>query len=151
MIWWTQFWAQSLEPARVGAKRWFERSVRDTLIEVSHATSVISGRVLGESGGPAGGCAVIVFSTDRERWFATSSYLRRAQASPDGSFRVGGLPPGDYYVAAVDPEGSVDSGEWQEPEALRALTTAARRVTLGEGEPDVTELHLIRRQGRQRQ
>jgi len=54
-------------------------------------------------------------------------------------------------VAAVDPEGSVDSGEWQEPEALRALTSTARRVTLGDGEQYVTELHLIRRQGRQRQ
>ena len=112
-----------------------QETFRDALIEISHATSVISGRVAGESGGPAGGCAVIVFSTDRERWFATSSYLRRAQASPDGSFRVGGLPPGDYYVAAVDPDALVDSGEWQEPEALRALTSAARRVTLGEGEP----------------
>jgi len=128
-----------------------QETFRDALIQVSHATGVISGRVAGDCGGPAGSCGVVVFSTDRERWFATSSYLRRAQASPDGSFRVGGLPPGDYYVAAVDPEGSVDSGEWQEPEALRALTSAARRVTLGEGEPDVTELHLIRRQGRQRQ
>jgi hypothetical protein len=88
---------------------------------------------------------VIVFATDRERWFATSSYLRRAQASPDGSFRVGGLPPGEYYVAAVDTEGSLDSDEWQAPEALNALRSAARRVTLGESEPVVTELPLIRR------
>jgi len=117
-----------------------QETFRDALIQVSHATGVISGRVAGESGGPAGGCAVVVFSTDRERWFATSSYLKRAQSSPDGSFRVGGLPPGDYYVAAVDPEGLVDSVEWQEPEALRALTSAARRVTLGEGESRVTPL-----------
>jgi hypothetical protein len=122
-----------------------QETFRDALIEVSHATGVISGRVAGESGGPAGGGAVIVFSTDQERWFATSSYLKRTQASPNGSFRVGGLPPGDYYVAAVDPNESVDSGEWQEPEALHALTSAARRVTLGEGEPYVTGLRLIRR------
>ena len=127
-----------------------QETFRDVLIQVAHATGVISGRVAGESRGLAGGCAVIVFSTDRERWFTTSGYLRRVQTSPDGSFRVSGLPPGDYYVAAVDPEGSVDSGEWQEPEALYALTSAARRVTLGEREPSVTELHLIRGQGRQR-
>jgi hypothetical protein len=118
---------------------------RDALIQVAHAAGIISGRVVGESGGPAGGCAVIVFSTDRERWFTTSSYLKRVQASPDGSFRVGSLPPGDYYMAAVDPEGSLDSGEWQTPEALNTLASAARRVTLGEGERFVTELHLVRR------
>jgi len=117
-----------------------QETFRDALIQISHATGVISGRVVGEGGGSAGGCAVVVFSTDRERWFATSSYLKRAQSSPDGSFRVGGLPPGDYYVAAVDPAGPGDSGEWQEPEALRALTPAARRVTLGEGESKVTPL-----------
>ena len=122
-----------------------QESFRNALIHVAHATGAISGRVAGESGGPAGGCAVIVFSTDREKWVAASGYLRRAQASADGSFRVGGLPPGDYYVAAVASDVSVDAGEWQEPEALHALTSAARRVTLGEGEPYVTDLRLIRR------
>jgi hypothetical protein len=122
-----------------------QQTFREALIQVSHATGIISGRVADESGGPAGGGAVVVFSTDRERWFPTSSYLKRAQSSPDGSFRIGGLPPGDYYVAAIDPKQSGDSGNWQEPEALRPLTSAARRVTLREGEPYVTELRLTRR------
>jgi len=122
-----------------------QETFRDALIQVAHATGVISGRVAGDTGRPAAGCAVIVFSTEREKWFANSSYLRRVQASPDGSFRVGGLPEGDYYVAAVDLQGSVDSGEWQESEALQALTTAARRVPLGDGESYVTQLQLIRR------
>jgi len=123
---------------------------RDALLQVAHATGVISGRVARQSGGSAGGCAVIVFSTDRERWFATSSYVRRAQASPDGSFDISGLPPGDYYVAAVDPEDSANPGDWQGADALRALASAARRVTLAEGEAYVTELHLNRRQDPQR-
>jgi len=124
-----------------------QETFRDALIQVAHAAGVISGRVAA-SGGPSGTGAVIVFSTDRDNWFATSSYVRRVQASLDGSFRVGGLPPGDYYVAVVDPEGAVDSGRWREPEALSALTSAARRVTLAGGEPYVTEL-LIRRQGKE--
>jgi len=119
-----------------------QETFRDASIQVAHAAGVISGRLAGESSGPSGGCAVIVFSTDRERWFATSTYVKRVQAAPDGSFRVGGLPPGDYYVVAVDTKESVDAGEWQEPEALQALTSAARRVTLGEGEPYVTDLDL---------
>jgi hypothetical protein len=122
-----------------------QATFHDAFIEIAHATGVISGRVSDARRAPAGGRAVIVFSTDQERWFATSSYLRRAEALPDGSFRIGGLPPGDYYVAAVDAEPSVGAVEWQEPEALRALTSAARRVTLAEGGPDVSELRLIQR------
>jgi hypothetical protein len=118
---------------------------RGALIQVSHATGVISGRVEIGRGGTAGGSAVLVFSTDRDRWFAASSYLKRAQVSPDGSFRVQGLPPGDYHVAAVDIEESVDSDNWWEPEALRALTSAALRVTLDENQPYVTDVSLIRR------
>jgi hypothetical protein len=121
-----------------------QETFRDALIEIARATGVISGRVAGHSSAPAADCAVIVFSTDRDRWFAASSYVKRTQTSLDGSFRVGGLPPGDYYVAVVDVKGPVDSGEWQEPEALRPLASAARRVTLAEGKPSVTELRLIR-------
>jgi hypothetical protein len=123
-----------------------QETFRDALIQIAHATGIISGRVVSGSGGPAGGSAVLVFSTDREKWFATSSYLKRAQASSDGSFRIDGLPPGGYYVAAVTLNNeSVNSGNWQEIEALNALTSSALRVTLGEGESYVTELRLSRR------
>jgi hypothetical protein len=122
-----------------------EETFRDALIQIAHATGVISGRVASERSERAGGCAVIAFSTSAEKWFSPSNYLKRAQCSPDGSFRVDSLPPGDYYVAAVDPQEPVGFGDWQEPEVLRALTAAALRVTLREGAPPVTELRLIRR------
>jgi hypothetical protein len=120
-----------------------QETFRDALIQVAHAAGVISGRVTGESGAAAGDCAVLAFSTDRDRWFSTSSYVRRVHAAPDGSFRVGGLPPGDYYVAAVASAGPVDSGEWQETDALHALAATARRVTIGGGKPSVIEVRLI--------
>lgn len=121
-----------------------ERTFRDALIQIAHATGVVSGRVASESGTRAGDCAVILFATDPEKWFATSGYLRRAPCAPDGSFRVDGLPPGDYHVAAVDLNETVESGSWQEPAALQALRAAARRVTVGEGAPSVLELGPIR-------
>ena len=121
-----------------------QETFRDALIQIAPATGVVSGRVASPSGGPAVG-PVIVFSIDREKWFATSSYVKRAQSSPDGSFRVDGLPPGDYYVAAVAPQEFADSGNWQEPEGLDALTSASLRVTLDESHPHVTDVRLIRR------
>ena len=121
------------------------KTFRDALIQIAPAPGVISGRVASQGSGPAGGSAVIVFPIDREKWFATSSYMKRTQSLPDGSFRVDGLPPGDYYVAAVAPGESVDSGTWQNPEALNALTSTALRVTLVESQPHVTDVRLIRR------
>jgi hypothetical protein len=60
--------------------------------------------------------------------------VKGAQADADGSFRVAGLPPADYFVAAVAAGGSVDTANWQAPDTLRALASMARRVTIGEGE-----------------
>lgn len=107
---------------------------RDAVIQVANATGVVSGRVARDDGGAAGGCAVIVFSTREEKWFTASSYVKGAQADADGSFRVAGLPPADYFVAAVAAGGSVDTANWQAPDTLRALASMARRVTIGEGE-----------------
>jgi len=121
-----------------------QETFRDALIQIAPASGAISGRVASQSGGPACGCAVIVFSTDREKWFAPSSYVKRAQSSPDGSFRVDGLPPGDYYLAAVAPEEPADS-DWHQPDALQVLAAAALRVTLGESQPYATDVRLVRR------
>ncbi len=121
-----------------------EETFRDALIRISHATGVVSGRVDGESGGRGGGTAVMVFSTDPEKWFATSSYVKRVRPSPDGSFRVDGLPPGEYFVTAVDQDASVDSGSWPDSEALRILGSTARRVMLVEGAPPVDDVRVGR-------
>jgi hypothetical protein len=112
-----------------------QETFRDAFIQIARATGSVSGRVESGSGGTAGGSAVVVFSTDPEKWFGASSYVRRAQSLPDGSFRVDGLPPGDYHVAAGDLEEA----------ALDRLVPSALRVTLREGGPDVTSLRLRRR------
>jgi hypothetical protein len=45
------------------------------------------------------------------------------------------LPPGDYFVAAVDRRrASEDNGEWMNPELLDSLTPGASRITLAEGQ-----------------
>ena len=54
-------------------------------------------------------------------------------ARPDqtGKFRIRGLPPGDYYLATVDP---AEQGEWFEPAYLDEHRVGAARVTLGDGD-----------------
>lgn len=108
--------------------------------------ATISGHVTDSTSTPIGKYSVIVFATDRSKWSTASRFLRLARPAEDGSFEVASLPPGEYWVAAVDPvEGTEVSGDWLKPESLEKLSFRAQRVTLTERERHLTILRLIRR------
>ena len=75
---------------------------------------------------------LLVFSTDESRWTLWSRYVAIARPNQQGAFVLRGLPPGQYFAAAI---GSTTTGEWQAPEFLRALRAGGDTVlfTLGEG------------------
>ena len=62
-------------------------------------------------------------------WFAGSRHFKRASSGPNGSFEVTSLPPGEYFVAAVETSAPLD---WQAPDTLDALVPRAARVTARE-------------------
>jgi hypothetical protein len=55
---------------------------------------------------------------------------------------VEGLPPGEYWVAAVD---RLEPDSWLTPDNLDALVPSAARVTVHEGQVVSTDLRLLRR------
>jgi hypothetical protein len=115
-------------------------------VVLSNVGAVIAGHVTDGRSMPISSYSVIVFSTDRTKWFANSRFLKFAKPSQDGGFEVVGLPPGEYWIAAVDSiQGNQSFGEWEKPEVLEALSTRAQRVTLAERERYMTILRLIRR------
>jgi hypothetical protein len=65
----------------------------------------------------------------------------------DGAFRVAGLPPGDYWVAAIDRLDGLPGGASAPPEAdlLEPLSSRGTRVTIAEGQLQDVTLRLIRR------
>jgi hypothetical protein len=63
--------------------------------------------------------------------------MRTARAAADGSYIFPALPPGAYYVAAVQ-EDTVD--EWQDPAFLESLSRSATEIMLAEGERKTLEL-----------
>jgi Carboxypeptidase regulatory-like domain len=112
---------------------------------ISNGAASIGGHVTDAASAPVGNYSVVVFSTDRRTWSTRSRVLRLARPAQDGSFEVAGLPPGEYWVAAIDPvEGNDVSGDWLTPESLEKLSFRARRVTLVERERHLTMLRLIR-------
>ncbi len=122
------------------------QTVTGAEVVMSNAGAAISGHVTDASASPVSNYSVVVFSTDRTKWFVTSRFLRLVRPTQDGSFEVTGLPPGEYYVAATDPiEGNSVSGDWLKSETLDQLSFRATRVTLAEKQQVMTVLRLIRR------
>lgn len=84
--------------------------------------------------GPIEGSTVLVFPRDRATWIDFGRKplgLRAIRSSRDGSFHFVGLPPGDYYLIAVDDAAATD---WQQSKRLEALAPPATQVTLAAGE-----------------
>ena len=88
-----------------------------------------------KSGAAAPDFRVIAFPVDRR------ATVLRARASstvgvPDrgGEVLLKGLPPGEYYVAALGFETLTGSVHQDEAEFLESLVAGATRVTLTEGE-----------------
>jgi protocatechuate 3,4-dioxygenase beta subunit len=127
----------------------FEKSgdlVDDVEVVLTNRSGAIAGTVADARSQPVADATVIVFARDRERWYRESRFLKYATASPEGSFAVSGLPPAEYFVAAVDwMDPSPGFGEWQDPEVLEALARHASRVRIRDDERVQVSLKLIPR------
>jgi hypothetical protein len=110
---------------------------------LSRAGAAVTGTVADARTAPGGSYSVVVFAIDRQAWFAGSRHLNYGRVLRDGSFHVRGLPPGSYWVAAVD--GTLGLRDWQNPETLASLSSRATRLTLGEGETSTMTLRVNRR------
>jgi hypothetical protein len=74
---------------------------------------------------------ILVFSADRAHWTPGSRRVRMTRPATDGSYMVKGLPPGEYYLAAL---ADLETGEWNDPVLLEQLVPSSAKVTLRDGE-----------------
>ncbi len=107
------------------------RSLADVEVVLTSQTTDLVGGVTDARGQLVADYAAVVFSVDRDLWYAQSRFYQLSRPQQDGTFRVRGLPPGDYYLAALD---WVQGGEWQDPAFLESLAPRAERVTLVEAQ-----------------
>ena len=120
-------------------------TIADVEVVISGAGAAMTGRVTDDRGNAVTRYTVIVFPTERNKWYAGSRFMKFGSGSQDGSFRVAGLPPGDYWLVAVDRVDTEPGGEWQSSNLLETLVSRASRVTVGEGEVHSATLRVIRR------
>jgi hypothetical protein len=118
-------------------------------IVVSRASASVTGRVVDERGDPVANYSVIVFPVARELWTEGSRYLRLAGLRGARPFRVGGLPPGEFWIAAIEHVApGITPAEWQDAALLEKLMTAASRFEVAEGETAAVTLRFTTSAGR---
>jgi hypothetical protein len=103
------------------------------VVRFTDRPSRVSGTVK-DAGGSAGASAIVLaFPVDRQWWTGHGTsprHLRHAYTSPDGEYAFDHLPPGEYYVIAID---DAESEDWQDPQTLAVLAGRATTLAVAPG------------------
>lgn len=113
--------------------------IKDLVVTFTDKLTQVSGSLLDAGGKPVVGYPIVVFSTDRSTWSFGSRRIAQARPANDGTYKVQGLPAGDYYVCALT---DLDPNDLYDPVFLDQLAAASFKITLGEGEQKVQNLKL---------
>jgi hypothetical protein len=93
--------------------------------------------------GPGQQTSVVAFPVEKRQWsrygFAPLTIKTASFVGP--RYTLTGLPPGEYFVVAVD---AASGGAWRDPAWLDAASRIATRVTLKWDEPLTVDLSLSR-------
>lgn len=112
------------------------------VITLTDRVTEIAGRLIDASDRPVSEYLVLVFPADRRLWALGAERLRApVHTATDGLYAVGGLPPGDYYLAALT---DVEPWDHLDPDFLELLVPGAIRITLADGERKRQDLRVAR-------
>lgn len=106
--------------------------------------ATMSGHVTDAKDAAAPDATIAIFPVDRTLWLDTSAQSRRLRLirpAPSGTYTIGGLPAGDYFVIATND--SVGA-EWQSPRRLDAWSRIATRVTIADAETHTLDLRIAK-------
>jgi hypothetical protein len=140
--------AWAAESASHGGRNWLDEPIEikagetagDVVVTLTDRVTEITGTLFDQLGRPAPEYAVVVYPVDpalRTSNPRRSSGLVRLGA--DGSYSITGLPPGDYFLAAVT---DLDPTQLTDPAFLDAMSAAAIRITLSDGELKRQDIRL---------
>jgi hypothetical protein len=111
----------------------------DIVLLMTDKSTELSGSVR-TSQGPDAVATVLVFPADPAGWLdygPTARRLKLARPSNDGTYRVSGLPAGDYLVTAIH---SAVPSTWTDPDFLQRAAAGATRVTIADGDKKIQDV-----------
>ena len=97
-------------------------------------------RVVDEAGKPSRG-RVMMFPVDPRQWLAVIGVVHHGILQKDGTYAVGPVRAGEYFIVAPAPEEFIYTPDRSR---LEALAKVAERLTLGENEERQIELRVVR-------
>jgi hypothetical protein len=116
------------------------QNIENALLTFVDTTAEISGTLSDVTGKPTSEFSVIVFSANKAFWIPRSRRLKQpVRASTDGKFKITGLAPGDYYLAALT---DFEPADVTDPVFLEQVQASAIKVTLADGEKKTQDLRL---------
>ena len=122
-----------------------DQSLSDVELILTRRIGEVSGVVADDSGRPVAHAAVIAFPTDRAEWQAHSRFIAHTTTTSSGAFTLTPLPPGSYYVAAIDPpEDFEENQQFDDPALLGSLAQRASRLTITDDDRRSLPLSVIR-------
>jgi hypothetical protein len=116
--------------------------VSDVVITFTDRPAALSGTVELTQRTRKTGASVIVFPADSKSWMDSGTNprrMRRVGTTNAGAYQIGGLPPGEYYLAAIPDD---FDGDWQDPKVLETLTQGATHVQLSDGDKTTRDLRV---------
>jgi hypothetical protein len=115
--------------------------VDGAVITFTDRPTEFTGSLIDTNGQPALDYFVVAFPVDRSFWTPRSRRIRSARPGNTGSFRIAGLPPGDYYVCAMT---DLEQNLLYTPAYLEPLIAASIKLSLTEGETKTQDLKIAR-------
>jgi hypothetical protein len=116
--------------------------ISGVVVTMTTKATTISGSVR-DATEPARPTSVVAFPVEQRQWSRYGFTPLRIKAATflGQRYTLTGLPPGEYFVVAVD---AASGGEWRDPAWLDAASRVATRVTLKWDEPVTVDLSLSR-------
>jgi len=111
----------------------FTNDISTFIVTFTDQPTRITGSVRQASGAADTDAFVIIFPANPQRWVDAGRQpirMRGQRVPGTGTFTIAGLPPGDYFLAAI---AEASASTWQSPKFLDALSRQATRVRLDVG------------------
>jgi carboxypeptidase family protein len=115
------------------------QALSDVVIVLTDKLTELSGSVTDTRGRAVTDYVVVLLPGEAKQGAAAMRFTRTIRPDQEGAYRVRGLPPGEYLVAAV--EALEQGGEW-DPEFQGRVRDLGRSVTLREGQSLALDLKL---------
>jgi hypothetical protein len=131
-----------------GGRNWLDEpielkpgeAISDVVVTLTDRATEITGMLFDQLGRPAPEYAVVVYPVDPAlRASAPRRSTGLVRLGTDGSYSITGLPPGEYFLAAVT---DLDPAQLNDPAFLDAMSAAAIRITLSDGERKRQDVRL---------